>query len=289
MAFIDRIHQANNIDLTRFIPFLVDGEIVGRVPQSHVSELSRLNSLSIASDHITLTAALHDMDLAARSQVFNQDLYHLYQSDSPIMHNKWWGEHYRADTGWGSPIRLLIERAAAKSFGINGYGVHLNGYVKKENAIHLWIATRSADKQTAPGEYDQIVAGGLPAELTPQKAMIKEAQEEANFGEDEIALIRPTSFVSYTKASRYGSRSDNLFVFDAELPADFTPINTDGEVERFDLLPIEEVAELVCHTSQFKFNCSLVIIDFLIRHGVITPEHPDYQQLCMGLRQKIPF
>ena len=36
---------------------------------------------------------------------------------------------------------------------------------------------------------------------------------------------------------------------------------------------------------EFKFNCNLVIIDFLVRHGFITPEEPDYMAIVAGLRQ----
>ena len=42
----------------------------------------------------------------------------------------------------------------------------------------------------------------------------------------------------------------------------------DGEVDEFMLRDIEEVAELVRDTTQFKPNCALVIIDFLVRESV---------------------
>jgi len=36
---------------------------------------------------------------------------------------------------------------------------------------------------------------------------------------------------------------------------------------------------------EFKFNCNLCIIDFLVRHGVIDPDNePDYTALAHGLR-----
>jgi hypothetical protein len=38
-------------------------------------------------------------------------------------------------------------------------------------------------------------------------------------------------------------------------------------------------------TGNFKFNVNLVMIDFLIRHGVIGPERPDYLELLSGLRR----
>ncbi len=49
-------------------------------------------------------------------------------------------------------------------------------------------------------------------------------------------------------------------------------------------LPLPEVAEFVATTDQFKDNCNLVIIDFLIRHGYLTPDMPGYCRLLTGLR-----
>ena len=80
-------------------------------------------------------------------------------------------------------------------------------------------------------------------------------------------------------------KPDVQFCFDLELPEGFTPENTDGEIEDFMLWPLAEVAACVRDTDRFKFNCSLVIIDFLIRHGHLTPESdPDYVRICRGLR-----
>ena len=81
-----------------------------------------------------------------------------------------------------------------------------------------------------------------------------------------------------------GGKEDVLYVYDLELPMDFTPRNTDGEVEAFMRLPLAEVAALVHDTDEFKLNCNLVIIDFLIRHGLLPPDHDDYLSLVSGLR-----
>ncbi len=59
----------------------------------------------------------------------------------------------------------------------------------------------------------------------------------------------------------------------------------DGEVESFELLDIQEVARIISETDNFKDNCNLVIIDFLIRQGVVKPESPGYLKLLSGLRQ----
>ena len=75
-----------------------------------------------------------------------------------------------------------------------------------------------------------------------------------------------------------------LFSYDLELPDDFVPRNTDGEISGFELLPFAECLRLVRETDQFKFNVNLVLVDFGLRHGLITPEDPDYLALVEGLR-----
>jgi len=61
----------------------------------------------------------------------------------------------------------------------------------------------------------------------------------------------------------------------------------DGEVDDFVLWPVERVAEVVRESEEFKLNCNLVIIDFLIRHGFIDPSETGYLELVAGLRQRI--
>ena len=59
----------------------------------------------------------------------------------------------------------------------------------------------------------------------------------------------------------------------------------DGEVGKFYLWPVQEVARVVRETDEFKLNCTLVVIDYLLRNGLITPEHPEYKELSCSLQQ----
>lgn len=63
----------------------------------------------------------------------------------------------------------------------------------------------------------------------------------------------------------------------------------DGEVEEFMRLPLSQVASIIAAGPEasgdaFKDNCNLVIIDFLLRHGYLTPDMKGYCQLLVGLR-----
>jgi hypothetical protein len=72
------------------------------------------------------------------------------------------------------------------------------------------------------------------------------------------------------------------------MPFNFTPRPNDGEVEAFSLMKIEEIMKIVDSSPDtFKFNCNLVIIDFLIRHGLLQNEDPDYFKIVNGLRSPL--
>ena len=74
-----------------------------------------------------------------------------------------------------------------------------------------------------------------------------------------------------------------IFVFDIELPHDFAPNNVGGEVSEFKLLPAKQVLSVTSDTSDFKFNCAAVNIDFFIRKGVLTPGDSGYTKIVKAL------
>ena len=78
-------------------------------------------------------------------------------------------------------------------------------------------------------------------------------------------------------------KPDVQYVFDLELPEDFTPALVDGEVDSFELWSVSRVMERVRDTFDFKYNCNLVLIDFFVRHGLIDPDDPDYLAIVAGL------
>ena len=79
---------------------------------------------------------------------------------------------------WSEPEAFRIDRALAQAFGVRAYGVHVNGIVRKQDGVHLWIATRSLDRSVAPGALDNVVAGGQPAHLTLTENLAKECAED---------------------------------------------------------------------------------------------------------------
>jgi len=167
---------------------------------------------------------------------------------------------------------------------VRAYGEHMNGFVRRHDGLHMWVARRAEAKQTYPGMLDNTVAGGQPVGIGVKENLIKECWEEAGIPRALAGRAVPVGTISYVYQGDGGLKPDLQYCFDLEMPEDFVPANRDGEIAEFELWPIERVAEVVRDGFDFKFNCNLVIIDFLVRHGIIEPDHPDYLAITRGLR-----
>lgn len=286
MSYLDRIRAANNHDLGNFLPFVVSGTRVGCVKMSFAETLARWPEVfRIDERGVTLAAQLDAVDAPAaeRTQAVGEVLERL-REEGHI--DGWRDELYPVNRSWSEPPFLLIERAAVPWLGVRGYGVHMNGIVPGSRGLQMWIARRSLSKPTGPGKLDQMVAGGQPADIGLYDNMMKECGEEAGIPLDIARYARAVGAISYALETSVGFRPDLIFNFDLELPKNFTPVNTDGEVEVFYLWPMEQVVETVRDSDAFKFNCALVVIDFLVRHGYIAADDPDYSDIVEGLMAK---
>ncbi|HUT47903.1 MAG TPA: DUF4743 domain-containing protein [Alphaproteobacteria bacterium] len=281
MSFLDRIHDCNRANLRRFRPIIIAGAQVGFV---RTDTAARLKYFRDTFD-VTREAVILNPDLASfedRSAAMLPVVAALAH-DGAISAPR--GELYSVATHFTAEPLMALERAAVPAFGVRAYGVHMNGFVRRGGGIEMWIGHRAKDKPTFPGMLDNMVAGGQPMGITLQDNLIKECAEEAAIPRELAILATPVGAITYRAESPEGLKPDVQFCYDLELPADFVPRNTDGEIERFELWPIEQVMETVANTIRFKFNCNLVIIDFLVRHGLIPPDDPDYLEIVRGLRQ----
>lgn len=172
-----------------------------------------------------------------------------------------------------------LERGVVPLLALQAHGVHLNGYTMINDVPHVWIAQRSADRVIAPLKYDQLVAGGLPAELSLKENLYKEAGEEAGIAKALVEPARYAGSLQYMTEDEFGIRNDVLHCFDVELPESFEPHNQDGEVEQFMRLPVSEVISLLQQKDQFKPNTALVMLNFLLRHGWLVVNDEEKERL----------
>ena len=285
MSFLDRVRALAAPDLSGWPRFRVGAAAVGWVRPAFAPHLAAFPDVfRVGGDQIALHERLAGPE--ARTLAVAQALAALAARG---LIPGWRGEAYPVGTSFAAPQLFAMERAAVPLFGVRAYGVHLNGFVRDERgAISLWVARRSLTKANSPGKLDQLVGGGQPAGIGLRQNLIKEAAEEASLPAEWAARALAVGAVSYLCERPEGLRNDVLYAYDLELPADFRPVNTDGEIASFHLWPIERVIAAVRDTDDFKFNCSLIVIDFLIRHGFIEPDHPDYLDLVWGLRRRAP-
>ncbi len=281
MSFLDHIALCNTHDLSNYVSLVVDGDAVGHIRKDNLAHLDRFPDVFVRSDQ-SVSLAPNIETYEDRTAAVDMVVRALFE-DGVL--TGWRGEPYPVGGQWGGPHAFEVERAAAPFFGARAYGVHINGYVRKENGLHMWIARRADDRPVCPGQFDNMIAGGQPVTLSLKENVIKEAGEEAGVPPDLAATALPTGAITYCAESDIGLKPDIMFCWDLELPADFMPLNADGEIAEFRLLPAAEVMEIVDTTFDFKFNCNLVIVDFCIRHGILPPEHPDYETILKGLRR----
>lgn len=283
MSYLSHIRNLNQYDLSHFIPWFIGDQQVGWMKHDFVAQLRNCESpFEIDAQGAHLDSTLSDFDsrteaLAALSRSLVEE---------GVIAN-WHGEPYPVATGNRDQALCQLDRASAAYFGIRAFGQHLSGYVRKEGELFVWVAKRAMDRINFPGQLDHLVAGGLPWGISLQDNLVKECYEEAGIEAELARSARPVSCISYCVETEAGLKPDVLYCYDLELSEDFVPHCTDGEVESFSLMPVAEVAKIVDETEDYKANCNLVVTDFLLRHGVLGPEHPDYLAIATGLHTRL--
>ncbi len=198
-------------------------------------------------------------------------------------------------------------------FGIVTTGTHLNVYTVKRvdgrPKMHIWVSRRS-QKVTYAGKLDQIVAGAMDPRdsMDPLKTLQREAMEEAQLTVDMSSrmVTAQGTFVGTVvegprisfydkKDSVAGSEQGQLepgvrFTFDLEVDPSFVPRPSEPDaIAGFFLKPVDDVKRDL-RRAEWKPNCGLVMLDFLLRKGLIRPEDDErFSLLRQGLQRELPF
>ena len=254
-GFERHIRACNNANLPgERLPFRIGSRLVGWLKPDFSQRLAGCPEIRRDPDGLTLADGSALQPIARRL------------SDAGCF--RWRREAFDIRAEPDGPVLAQLDRGALPSFGVLAVGVHVNGLVHRPDGLHLWIARRAANKQLDPGKLDHIVAGGVPSGLTPQDTLIKEAAEEASIPGSLSRQARHVGTISYAMERAEGLRRDLLHCYDLDLPADFSPHAADGEVEAFELWPVERALQTVRDTDDFKFNVNLVLIDLFQRLGL---------------------
>eukprot|EP00106_Octopus_bimaculoides_P015383 XP_014782825.1 PREDICTED: nudix hydrolase 24, chloroplastic-like [Octopus bimaculoides] len=301
-GFIDLIYKCNRMEIpdvapSQCMPFIIEGCQVGLIPKSfwkHLETYSDVFYLESTEKHGDCIHLHHFSSVEERSRKVEAVLKDLRGK-----------KIFKKLQGWRNEVSLGIRflsrmdiihhiyihtHFVADIFGIHSYGTHLNGYTySADGKLMMWIGRRSATKPTWPGKLDNLSAGGLPVNMSVLECMIRECQEEASIDESLLKKLIPTGSVSYMYGTQDGLYPETQFVFDLELPPDFAPKNADGEMSNFYLLTIDEIKKKILE-EDFKPNCALIILDFLVRMGIVTPDtEPRYLEIVELLHRPIQY
>jgi len=182
-----------------------------------------------------------------------------------------------------APELFRIERSATRHFGLFAYASHLNGLALREGELHFWIGRRSPAKAVDPGSLDNLVGGRIAAGFTVEETMRKEAWEEAGITEAMMKPVKCAGAVRVEYTVPEGLHREVIFVHDLWLPEDFAPVNQDGEVAALYCLPAAEAIEAIL-AGEFTMDAGAVMVEALIRNGVMQPEDPEYLDMIRLLR-----
>jgi 8-oxo-dGTP pyrophosphatase MutT (NUDIX family) len=283
VSYRDRIRACNRWDPGGFLPFHVGGDRRGWVRPAFAEALREWPAVfRVGAEGVWLEPALRGVRRRTDAVAWVLSLL-LARGVLGRLH----GEQYPVGPSRSRPD-LLLDREAAAWFGIRAYGQHVNGVVRRADGLHMWVGRRAADKRNYPSRLDHVAAGGLPHGIGLWENLAKECWEEAGIAPALSRTASPVGALTYCQETESGLKPDTIYCYDLMLPDEFRPRSLDGEMQSFELLPVREVEALVRDTDAFKPNCSLVIIDFLIRHGRLDPGSEDYLDLVQGLHAALP-
>jgi 8-oxo-dGTP pyrophosphatase MutT (NUDIX family) len=160
----------------------------------------------------------------------------------------------------------VLERAAVRPLGVRTVAVHLMGFDPRG---HVWLQQRALDKATDPGMWDTLV-GGLVAAAEPslEAAIMRESWEEAGLRTQQLTLRSSGTVRERRPVDDAGYLVEDLVLFEAALPEGFAPVNQDGEVAKFALLPVKTVLEML-HADQFTLEAALMLGESFLQRGLL--------------------
>jgi 8-oxo-dGTP pyrophosphatase MutT (NUDIX family) len=144
--------------------------------------------------------------------------------------------------------------------------VHLHGYTANNN---IWIQQRSLDKKTDPGRWDTLMGGMVSAGDSLEDALARETMEEAGLRLGQVQDLRHVG--SFTMHLPHAPDSGLEYVveridwFECLVTGDVTPVNTDGEVQRFNLVSQEELSEMLLGGA-FTTEASMILGRWISDH-----------------------
>ena len=281
-ALARRLQRVLAPPVETYLPLRVADRVVGLLSRERTARLRGWPAwFDVGRSGVTLAASLATPE--QRTAAFAEVARAL--ADEGAL-TAWRDERYAvAERPDDAPL-FELERAAARYFGVHTSAAHLNGLVGGAADWRMWLARRSSTKPIDPGLLDNLVGGGIAAGASVADTLVKEAWEEAGLAADRARAALRVGEVRICRDQSDGLQRETIHVHELWLPVDFVPRNRDGEAVEHRLCARDAVLAVLA-TDDITADASLVIVDFLLRHGHVPRDHPSFAAL-EALRQP-PF
>ena len=269
----------------RYRPLRVERAVAGWLDRARAARLAAMPDVfDVRDDGLSFVAGL---DAAEARTLALERVARVLAAEGRL--TAWRDERYAVGPAFDASPWFELERAAARYFGIYTYAAHVNGLVRRDGDVAMWIARRSPTKSIDPDRLDNLVAGGIAAGQSVASTVVKEAWEEAGIAAPVAALAQGAGTVRLCREQPDGLQRETIFVHDLWLPPDFVPAGQDGEVAGHRLVPLSDVGPLIANDEGpdvVTADAALVMLDCLLRHGAIAPDAPDY--VALGALRRPP-
>ncbi|KAH7123200.1 thiamine pyrophosphokinase [Dactylonectria macrodidyma] len=227
---------------------------------------------------------MNGSDIRQRSVLMEQAVFAIQDRGRFDILAQWRNETFPI-YGPKKEILFHLERSACPLFGVVTYGVHALAYVppqSEDDELKVWVSRRAKTKQTYGGMLDSTSAGGMTSGESPLETLVKECEQEASLTSEMVLKHTKASGVVthfYVHDGRPGGEIKLLqpecqYVYDLPLPPHVCCKKNDDEVDEFLLWNTTEIRQRIA-SGEFKPNSARVMLNFLIRHGVVSPENEE--------------
>lgn len=212
------------------------------------------------------------------------------KTDESSAFSRWCDELFPIYTSEGEHV-LDLDGAGVDAFGIVNFACHMIGYVKTESGLKYWVPRRARTKRSFAGMLDNTVGGSLRTGESPLDCIVRETAEEAGLPEEITrASIKACGALSFTMTQTDdglpGCQHQVQYLYEMEVSEDKVLVPFDGEAEFFTLMTLDEVLSAL-GKGEFKLNCAMTWMAFLIRHGHVNAENELYlTEICSRLHRK---
>jgi 8-oxo-dGTP pyrophosphatase MutT (NUDIX family) len=186
---------------------------------------------------------------------------------------------------------VSITANSAHIFGTVSFGVSLIAWTTTANGRLYWLQKRSMNRAHHPGKLDTTASGALRSGERVIDGMVREAEEEANI--DKTYLYENlrscgtiTYHLSWNSDGSPASLPHVLYAYEMELAPGMTPGPSNGEVESFVQMDLDDV-RVALFGDEFKPIVGVHWVGHFYRHGIMNPENEAHiGEICSRIHRR---